>query len=176
MSELISHWNKHYIDGCCGRFLLPGAPMEVASSGRRSCVGTAVLTLVRPINDSGGTKGSWAANRSRLCQGDCVHERSHGKSGVRPAIFTAAASVFVGAIGTATTPGEVSCDSYTEQGSASGRQVQPASKRYTRQHNQLLAVLNVPQPNCCPEHDALGKWRGSVSGRGGALAGPNLTF
>jgi hypothetical protein len=51
----------------------------------------------------------------------------------------------------------------------------PSSRRYIRQHSQLPPVPQVPQPNCCPEHDALGKWGGNVSDRGGALAGPNLT-
>jgi hypothetical protein len=34
----------------------------------------------------------------------------------------------------------------------------PSWRRYIRQHSQLPPVPQVPQPNCCPEHDALGKW------------------
>lgn len=149
--------------------------MTAASSGRRSCAGNTVLTLVRPINATVGTRGISATNGSSVCQGDCVHERSHGESGVRPAIFTATESVFVDAIGTTTTPDEVSCDSYTEQGSALHYTVEHQDAKFnlhrgalTRQDSQLPAVSTLVQlPSGCMTHRAGG---GAASA---GVAGPS---
>jgi hypothetical protein len=68
-----------------------------------------------------------------------VHERSHGKTGVRPAISSAAETIFVGAIGTSTTPDEVSCDSYTEQGSAPHYMVEHQDAKFNLHRGVIFA-------------------------------------
>jgi hypothetical protein len=44
-----------YTDACWGLFALADAPMAAACSGRRWCVGNAVMTPVRPISVVTGT-------------------------------------------------------------------------------------------------------------------------
>jgi hypothetical protein len=57
---------------------------------------------------------------------------------------SAAETIFVGAIGTSTTPDEVSCDSYTEQGSAPHYMVEHQDAKFEALYSPTQPIAACP--------------------------------